>query len=79
MAADMGVTLHSGDMTTEKLVRYVREAEKFRLTGSVETCRKRLRALLEAGVYPILYLLPRRNRKAEDQTATIRLAMSYLA
>ncbi|MBI4443719.1 MAG: LLM class flavin-dependent oxidoreductase [Acidobacteria bacterium] len=54
-------------------------AEKFSLTGSVETCRKRLRALLDAGVYPIIYPLPRRDRKAEDHTATIRLAMSYLS
>src|SRR3972149_638173 len=33
MAAEMGVTLHSGDMTTEELVRYVREAESLGYEG----------------------------------------------
>ena len=52
--------------------------EKFSLTGSPAACRRRLRLLLEAGVYPIVYPLPRPDRIADDYVATIRRAASYL-
>ena len=53
--------------------------EKFGLTGTPETCRTRLRWMLDAGVYPIIYPLPRHGRVMEDYIATIRLAAAYAA
>jgi 5,10-methylenetetrahydromethanopterin reductase len=52
--------------------------EKMTLTGSREKCRAQLRGLLDAGVYPIIYPIPRRDRMVEDHTAAIRIAASYL-
>ena len=52
--------------------------EKMTLTGSRAKCRAQLRALLDAGVYPIIYPIPRRDRMVEDHTAAIRIAASYL-
>ncbi len=51
--------------------------EKFSLTGSPAACRQKLRSLLDAGVYPIIYPLPRPDRIAEDHLAAVRLAASY--
>lgn len=51
--------------------------EKFSLTGSPEACRKKLRSMLAAGVYPIVYPLPRHDRMVEDHLATARLVVSY--
>jgi alkanesulfonate monooxygenase SsuD/methylene tetrahydromethanopterin reductase-like flavin-dependent oxidoreductase (luciferase family) len=53
--------------------------EKFGLAGSRDACRKRLRWMLDAGVYPIIYPLPRHDRMVEDHFATIRLAAEYAA
>ena len=55
-----------------------RIAEKFSLTGSPAACRRRLRTLLDAGVYPIIYPLPRPGRVAEDYLRAVRLAAGYL-
>lgn len=65
----------------EKAANLVTDAmvEKFSLTGSREHCRARLRWLLDNGVYPIIYPLPRRDRVVEDHLGTARLAMSYLS
>ena len=52
--------------------------EKFSLTGSPTECRKKLRFLIDAGVYPIIYPLPRPDRMAEDHLRAIRLVASYL-
>ncbi|MFQ5861396.1 MAG: LLM class flavin-dependent oxidoreductase, partial [Dehalococcoidia bacterium] len=52
-------------------------AEKMGLTGSPEACREKLRWMRDAGVYPIIYPLPRHDRMTEDHFATIRLAASY--
>jgi len=51
--------------------------EKFSLTGSPEACRQKLSSLLGAGVYPIIYPVPRRDRTMEDHFEAIRLAASY--
>lgn len=51
--------------------------EKFSLTGSPAACRKKLQSLFDAGVYPIIYPLPRPDRMAEDYLAAVRLAASY--
>jgi probable F420-dependent oxidoreductase len=51
--------------------------EKFSLTGSPEACMRRLGRMLEAGVYPIVYPVPRRHRMVEDHFDTIRLAAQY--
>lgn len=51
--------------------------EKFSLTGSPAACRKKLRWLGDAGVYPIIYPLPRRASMLEDHLATVRLAAQY--
>ena len=53
--------------------------EKFSLTGSRARCRQRLRELLDAGVYPIVYPIPRRDRVVEDHLAAIRLVAEYAA
>ena len=53
--------------------------EKFSLTGSPETCRRKLDWMLEAGVYPIVYPVPRRDQMVEDHFTTIKLAASYVA
>jgi len=53
--------------------------EKFSLTGSPEACRRKLRWLLDAGVYPIVYPIPRRDRMVEDHLAAIRLVARYAA
>jgi len=61
--------------------RFVTDAmlEKFSLTGSPDACRKRLRRLLDTGVYPIIYPLFRPDRPAEDHLAAIRLAATYVS
>jgi 5,10-methylenetetrahydromethanopterin reductase len=68
---------HGGDV--EGATRLVTDAlvEKFSLTGSPAACRQKLRWMREAGVYPIVYPLPRRERLVEDHFAAIRLAASY--
>src|SRR5262249_21325243 len=53
--------------------------EKFSLTGSPETCRRKLGWMLEAGVYPIVYPVPRRDQMGEDHFTTIKPAASYTA
>lgn len=52
--------------------------EKFTLTGATETCRERLTWLLDEGVYPIIYPVPRHGRMVEDHHITMERAMSYL-
>ncbi len=52
---------------------------KFSLFGTPERCRQELRRLLDAGVYPIIYPVPRHDRMVEDHFETARLAASYLA
>jgi alkanesulfonate monooxygenase SsuD/methylene tetrahydromethanopterin reductase-like flavin-dependent oxidoreductase (luciferase family) len=56
-----------------------RIVEKFSLAGPPAECRKRLRKLIDAGVYPIIYPLPRPGRIVEDHLAAIRLAAGYLS
>jgi len=51
--------------------------EKFSLTGSPETCRRKLKWMLNAGVYPIVYPVPRHDRMLEDHLATAQLVVSY--
>ncbi|HEX6510657.1 MAG TPA: LLM class flavin-dependent oxidoreductase [Chloroflexota bacterium] len=46
--------------------------EKFSVTTA-----KELRRILEDGVYPIIYPVPRRDRVLEDHAETARVAMSY--
>ena len=53
--------------------------EKFSLTGSPAACRRKLRFLMDNGVYPIIYPLPRTGRIAEDHLAAIRIAANYAA
>jgi alkanesulfonate monooxygenase SsuD/methylene tetrahydromethanopterin reductase-like flavin-dependent oxidoreductase (luciferase family) len=50
----------------------------FSVCGSREHCREQLRWLLDNGVYPIIYPVPRHDRVVEDHFATIRLVASYL-
>lgn len=78
-AKEIKVAWVAGDF--ERASRMVTDsmAEKFSLTGTPDACRKRLRWMLDAGVYPIIYPLPRRDRIVEDHFATIRLAASYAA
>jgi 5,10-methylenetetrahydromethanopterin reductase len=52
--------------------------EKFSLCGTPEQCRRRLRSMLDKGVYPIIYPVPRPDRIVEDHFETARLAASYL-
>jgi alkanesulfonate monooxygenase SsuD/methylene tetrahydromethanopterin reductase-like flavin-dependent oxidoreductase (luciferase family) len=52
--------------------------EKFTLTGSHEKCRERLDWLLEEGVYPIIYPVPRHDLMVEDHFTTIERVASYL-
>ena len=65
----------------EEASRLVTDAmmEKFSLTGSPDTCRNRLKRLLDAGVYPIIYPLFRPDRPAEDHIAAIQRAASYVS
>ena len=53
--------------------------EKFSLTGSEDYCRRRLAWMTGAGVYPIIYPLPRQGRMLEDHLETIRLAAGFAA
>jgi alkanesulfonate monooxygenase SsuD/methylene tetrahydromethanopterin reductase-like flavin-dependent oxidoreductase (luciferase family) len=53
--------------------------EKFSLTGSRAACQAKLRWMLDAGVYPLVYPIPRRERMVEDHFAAIRLVASYLS
>ena len=52
--------------------------EKFSLCGSPAACRCKLQSLLDAGIYPIIYPLPRPDRVVEDHLATLRLVAGYL-
>jgi probable F420-dependent oxidoreductase len=51
--------------------------QAFTVTGSREQCRQRLRLYREAGVYPIIYPVPRHGRVLEDMQAALRLAVEY--
>lgn len=53
--------------------------ENFGLIGTPSACRARLLALRDAGVYPIIYPLPRPGRVVEDHLATLDLVASYVA
>ncbi len=53
--------------------------EKLTLTGSRAACQAKLRWMLDAGVYPLVYPIPRRDRMVEDHFAAIRLVASYLS
>lgn len=53
--------------------------EQFGLIGTPAACRARLLALRDAGVYPIIYPLPRPGRVVEDHLATLDLVASYVA
>lgn len=53
--------------------------ENFGLIGTPTACRARLLALRDAGVYPIIYPLPRPGRVVEDHLGTLDLVASYLA
>ncbi|HYU18769.1 MAG TPA: LLM class flavin-dependent oxidoreductase [Chloroflexota bacterium] len=67
----------SGDLAAAS--RLVPDAmlEKFTLTGRPDVCAQKLRGMLDAGVYPIIYPIPRRDRLVEDHLAAIRLAATY--
>jgi 5,10-methylenetetrahydromethanopterin reductase len=49
----------------------------FSLWGSPEHCAGELRRLLDAGVYPIIYPVPRYDHVAEDHFTTIQLVADY--
>jgi len=49
----------------------------FGLWGSPDHCAAELRRLLDVGVYPIIYPVPRHDRMVEDHFATIRLIADY--
>ncbi len=66
-----------GDFTGASRMVTDAMCEKLSLTGSPAGCRKRLHWMLEAGVYPIIYPLPRHGRVAEDHFATARLVAGY--
>mgnify|MGYP001584312498 CR=1 FL=1 len=68
---DAGDFARASRMVTDAMV------EKFSLTGSPEACRRKLRSLLDAGVYPIIYPVPRRDLTVEDHFEAIRLAATY--
>lgn len=51
--------------------------EKVTLTGTPEACRKQLRSMLDQGVYPIIYPVPRHERMVEDYFDAIRLVARY--
>ncbi len=70
---DGGDHLGASRLVTDAMV------EKFSLTGTPHACRKKLRWLLDAGVYPIIYPLFRRDRPLEDHLAALRLAVGYAA
>ena len=53
--------------------------EQFGLIGTPAACRARLLALRDAGVYPIIYPLPRPGRVVEDHLATLDLVAGYVA
>jgi 5,10-methylenetetrahydromethanopterin reductase len=69
----------TGDFAAASRLVTDRMVEKFSLTGSPEACRRKLRWLLDAGVYPIVYPIPRRDRMVEDHFAAIRLVARYAA
>ncbi|MBI2816357.1 MAG: LLM class flavin-dependent oxidoreductase [Acidobacteria bacterium] len=48
--------------------------QKFSLAGSPAVCRRKLRCLIDNGVHPIIYPLPRAGRIVEDHLAAIRIA-----
>ena len=52
--------------------------EKLSLCGTAEQCRQRLRSMIQRGVYPIIYPIPRQDQVVEDHFQTIRRAASYL-
>jgi len=68
---DAGDFARASRMVTDAMV------EKFSLTGSPEACRRKLRSLLDAGVYPIIYPVPRRDLTEADHFEAIRLAATY--
>jgi len=72
-AWDSGDLATASDLVTDEMV------DKFSLTGSTQACRAKLRRMLDVGVYPIIYPLPRRDRVVEDHFAAIRLAAEYAA
>lgn len=51
----------------------------FSLWGAPDHCAAELRRLRDAGVYPIIYPVPRHDRVVEDHFATIRLVAEYAA
>ena len=53
--------------------------EKLSLYGTPQQCRQRLTWMIERGVYPIIYPIPRPDRVVEDHFETIRRAASYLS
>ncbi len=69
---DAGDFARASRMVTDAMV------EKFSLTGSPEACRRKLRSLLDAGVYPIIYPVPRRDLTVEDHFEAIRMAATYV-
>ncbi len=78
-AAEVQAVWETGDFA--RATRLVSDAmvEKFTLTGSFADCRKKLRWLLDSGIYPIIYPVPRHDRMVEDHFAGIRLAAKYLS
>lgn len=51
--------------------------QKFTLTGPRESCIERLNWLLQEGVHPIIYPVPRHSHMVEDHFTTMERAMSY--
>jgi alkanesulfonate monooxygenase SsuD/methylene tetrahydromethanopterin reductase-like flavin-dependent oxidoreductase (luciferase family) len=52
--------------------------EKFTLTGDAARCETRLTWLLQEGVYPIIYPVPRHSHPVEDHFTALRRVASYL-
>jgi alkanesulfonate monooxygenase SsuD/methylene tetrahydromethanopterin reductase-like flavin-dependent oxidoreductase (luciferase family) len=52
--------------------------EKFTLTGDAGQCEARLNWLVNEGVYPIIYPVPRHSHPVEDHFTALRTAASYL-
>ncbi len=46
--------------------------ERFTVFGTEDQCRQRVRWLLDEGVYPIVYPLPRHDRMYDDHVAAVR-------
>src|SRR5262245_8374008 len=65
----------------EGAARQVTDAmmEKFALYGTADARRQKLRWMLDEGVYPIIYPLPRREHMVADHFAAIRLAAQALS